>query len=424
MSVMKVVWVLALVGFVLGDSGYFMSKQGDSCAHTCHTLGLNCNPHIVTNNSTALFQQLGVSCKADSRPWWAHDQPNYVVEPTDPNYQDCLGYTAVPGGVLCGASHPAVQRLCRCDDPSPSEQTFGFGLSSGSVTTTETIVFQHWLAEGDTGAMTHFWMTIPNGYENGLLVRYYVDGELDASIEFEPPLACGVGFGDSQAPWGIHWFGKGANSGSWFNNFIIPFKSSIVVTVQHTVADYGGFYMIVRGATNVPIRIGNLVLPSSSKLTLHKFSADVAPVTYVDFVNIASGSGLLFLHTIQVDSANLNFLEGCYHMYTGEQEFPGTVLSTGTEDYYDSGWYFDAGEFHMPVSGYTHYSNNDNRIQWSAYRLHEMDPLQFDDGMRFSWRNGDTVDAAGIKCMMEEGGTIIGTPSTSSIEAYTWVYTW
>jgi hypothetical protein len=71
-------------------------------------------------------------------------------------------------------------------------------------------------------------------------------------------------------------------------------------------------------------------------------------------------SGQFFMSTLSVNNSGkvaggLNFLEGCYHMYDPPtQPFPGTVLATGTEDYFDSGWYFNAGEFRMPVSGLTH----------------------------------------------------------------------
>ena len=125
-------------------------------------------------------------------------------------------------------------------------------------------------------------------------------------------------------------------------------------------------------------------------------------------------SGAMFMHTLSVQSGNLNFLEACYHMYTADQEFPGTLLSTGTEDYYgplvtnwavfvksavcehslrlclsswvsllssDSAWYFNAGEFHFPVSGFTH-MNTSNGVTFSAYRFHEMDPLTFQDGFQ------------------------------------------
>lgn len=110
-------------------------------------------------------------------------------------------------------------------------------------------------------------------------------------------------------------------------------------------------------------------------------------------------------------------------MYTNGQEFPGTILSTGTEDYFDSAWYFNAGEFHLPVAGFTHLETTGG-IKWSAYRFHEMDPLIFNNGFKLVWRNGDTVDPSGIKCMMETGGGIVGTPTASNVTSYAWVYTW
>ena len=43
--------------------------------------------------------------------------------------------------------------------------------------------------------------------------------------------------------------------------------------------------------------------------------------------------------TLAVQSGDLNFLEGCFHAYTPyNQSYPGTLLSTGTEDYFDSAW--------------------------------------------------------------------------------------
>lgn len=84
----------------------------------------------------------------------------------------------------------------------------------------------------------------------------------------------------------------------------------------------------------------------------------------------------------------MNFLEGCVHAYTPyNQSYPGTLLGTGTgsniicrkpaaifidcsyflEDYFDSGWYFDAGEFYMPVSGMTHLDQTAG-VTWSAFR--------------------------------------------------------
>ena len=109
----------------------------------------------------------------------------------------------------------------------------------------------------------------------GLLVRYYVDGETTASIAFTPPLAAGVGFDDADmAPWGTRWFGLGAGGKrpagqAWFHNFKVPFRSSIVVTVQSpSKTQSKGFYIILRGGLDLGIDVGGVRLPDDAKLEL------------------------------------------------------------------------------------------------------------------------------------------------------------
>lgn len=95
------------------------------------------------------------------------------------------------------------------------------------------------------------------------------------------------------------------------------------------------------------------------------------------------------MHTLSVFSGNLNFLEGdadplhvvllshvtgCYHAYAPyNAPYPGIVLSTGTEDYFDSAWYFNGGEFHLENAGFTHIQQNgankmSPNVTFSAYR--------------------------------------------------------
>jgi len=407
------------------QSTYFMGDQGLSCNEVCFQQEMNCNPNIETNNSMALFTQLGINCTADNATWWAEDQPSYCSDPDDPNgnYGKCIGYEDVPAGVQCSGSFFSTRRLCRCDAPSTSNKAFGTGYSGGTIDQTEKWIFEHFLAPGDIGVLTHFWLTYGSNVDPGTIIRYYIDGEQNASIVFEPSMACGVGFYDTQAPWGTSNFGKGASDGSWFNNFKIPFQKSLVVTAQNTLGSFGGFYIIVRGATNIPVTVGGVALPNTARMNLFVTNLTAQPLDLVTMANVPSGPGAMWMHTLSVSSGDLNCLEGCYHAYFDGDSFPGTLLATGTEDYFDSGWYFNAGEFHFPVAGYTHYDGS-NGITLSAYRFHDMDPLFFDDGFQFVWRNGDRLDPAGIKCMALDEGTIVGTPTATDVLAYTWVYTW
>ena len=318
--------------------------------------------------------------------------------------------------------------------------TFGTGHAGVEVSDNETTVFTHKINDGHVGVLTHFWSTCGPEVEAGLLVRYYVDGETTASIAFTPPLAAGVGFDDAEmAPWGTRWFGLGAGGKrpagqAWFHNFKVPFRSSIVVTVQSpSKTQSKGFYIILRGGLDLGIDVGGVRLPDDAKLELQVFEGAVKPLAFVDVAHVPAGrSGLVFASTIAVNNSGIggvNFLEGCLRLFDPPtQAWPGTLLATGTEDFYDSGWYFNAGGFEMPVSGMTHLITEKNKTEWSAYRVQDMDPLRFSDGVRFTWRCGDVVshDPAVGKCYTEapSEGRIVGNPTCDHVTTYAWVYSW
>eukprot|EP00730_Choanoeca_flexa_P015451 TRINITY_DN7097_c0_g1_i1.p1 TRINITY_DN7097_c0_g1~~TRINITY_DN7097_c0_g1_i1.p1 ORF type:complete len:442 (+),score=76.10 TRINITY_DN7097_c0_g1_i1:28-1326(+) len=429
-SILAFASVVAIAG---AEDIYVLSEQGESCATACGLQGRECNPHIETDNSDALFQKLGIQCKTSRGSWWAADQPSYCSDPSDGNYGQCVGYENVPVNGSCQAQYWSVRRLCRCGDDNTQSPFFGTGYSAGTMTVNETTRFAHVLADGMSGVMTHFWLTCPPGAEKDLVIRYYIDNETTPSIEFNPYLAVGVGFNDSQAPWGTKWFGVGSGNspslGKAFNlNFQIPFLKSVRVTVQNTVRNSGGFYMIARGVANKKISIGGIDIPETARLVLQKQHLTMQPLDFLDVAKVESGSGLMFMSTLAVRSGNLNFLEGCFHAYTPvSMPWPGILLSTGTEDYYDSAWYFNAGEFHLPVSGFTHLNKSagNDTLTWSAYRFHEQDPLPFSNGFRLQWRNGDMDNpVTGNKCFTQSGGRVVGHPTVSQVTTYAWVYVW
>ena len=147
------------------------------------------------------------------------------------------------------------------------------------------------------------------------------------------------------------------------------------MTVQHApvhepFGDEVAIYMILRGCENIPIVVADMTLPRTARLALHKIeNKRYQPLEWVPIVDLAEGTGLVYQTALAVESGNLNFLEGCYHLYSPHnQPFPGTVLSTGTEDFFDSANYFDGGKFHFPVSGDTHQETNasDKTVRWYA----------------------------------------------------------
>ena len=130
-------------------------------------------------------------------------------------------------------------------------------------------------------------------------------------------------------------------------------------------------------------------------------------------------------------------MEGCFHAYSPRNaSFPGVVIATGTEDYYNSAYYFSAGQFAFPETGQTWVGggwNISSPGQWSAYRIHdEGDPQFFDDGFRLQWRVGDSQKLRGgvlYKCEAPpdcdpEQCPPVGSPDGAKIWSYTWYYVW
>ena len=186
------------------------------------------------------------------------------------------------------------------------------------------------------------------------------------------------------------------------------------------------------------LRFGSVQLPPTARLQLQVVAGTFAPLTFVDLaaVDPATTPGLtgsyVFASFLQLDSGNQNVLEGCYRVYnafsnaTADGRWPGVLIATGTEDYFQSSYYFDAGPFHLPSSGYTHSSSDGRGSRMSMYRIHEYDPLLFDAaGFRLTFRIGDLNDpATGLKCTLESGGQPAGNPTTTDLLSYVWVYVW
>ena len=306
--------------------------------------------------------------------------------------------------------------------------TFGTGLSQFGLTPNETTMFTHTLSSTSTFAsMTHFWATGDSNIDTAIW-RYYLDDEAFPALEFQSAQVAGVGFVDQFAPWGNKWLGKGANGGAWYNNFRVPFHRNIRITGQlaPNTGERGTLWTIFRGSENLPITVGNYVLPASARLVQTRIrNVTYQPLEFVEMANVPTKhNGVLWAHFLTAQSSNENFMEGCYHAYTPHSAaFPGLTVSTGTEDYFDSAFYFNGGRFHQENAGLTHLVSSDGHVELSAYRLHDFDPIFFQDGFRFEWRVGDVSDEKGLKCTSVKG-SLAGDPKPTAVTAYTWLYTW
>ena len=67
-------------------------------------------------------------------------------------------------------------------------------------------------------------------------------------------------------------------------------------------------------------------------------------------------------------------------------EVKPSIVGTGTEDYFSSGWYFNKGALQAPYHGLILKDDSLGRI--AAYRLHVMDPIPFKKSIKFTIEHG------------------------------------
>src|SRR5207247_5758868 len=81
----------------------------------------------------------------------------------------------------------------------------------------------------------------------------------------------------------------------------------------------------------------------------------------------------------------LGFLEGDEMIHIDGEERP-SIIGTGTEDYFSSGWYFDRGTYSAPYHGVVIKDEANSRI--SAYRWHIEDAMPFKKSIRVTIEHG------------------------------------
>jgi hypothetical protein len=351
------------------------------------------------------------------------------------------------------------------------------GIPNFPFTDSEVEIYNHTLSPGAAfGVVNHFWSCACGGRSinwatEGGIARYrlYVDGEAAASLSWTMREMVGLGVFDPAAgsaaglslkePWSTDLVGKLSDWDGFFGKIKMPFYKSIRLTAQ-LPAGVAGFdvYTIIRGVESDDFSGALLSLPGVGALPFgtrlvqaRNDRVTVGSLGFIPVVNLTEGSGIVYTHSISIEgNPGFLYLEGCFHLIspvgpdavfdptTGVAPgFPGAVLSTGSEDYYSSSFYFHAGTFAAHDTGLTHMCGVANSpaprclgnasavSQWSAYRVHDSDPLPFSGGAQLLMRNGDKQDPTPYgtgKCYNLDLTPDGMSPGPSLVSTLAWVY--
>ena len=85
------------------------------------------------------------------------------------------------------------------------------------------------------------------------------------------------------------------------------------------------------------------------------------------------------------------FLEGDEKIYVDGESWPSRYLGTGTEDYFNGAYFWNAVDYeHGPYSGLTYKDWGTKRV--CAYRYHITDAVNFSQSIRVDIEHGPVSD--------------------------------
>jgi hypothetical protein len=255
--------------------------------------------------------------------------------------------------------------------------------------------------------------------------------------------------------------GKSGQVGGYYHYHKVLFTKSIRITARTLGEGPQVVYIVVRGhevALASPMAAGltlpsGFTVPPNAKLQLQRIdNTTYQPLDMVPLVSLPKGyAGLMYLQTFatQTSPAGNNYIEGCWHLFTSADAtvapWPGVVLGTGVEDFFDSAYWFCAlgGQgaclFAHPSSGLLHFSRtafngsdvislqrpypNSTIERISAYRFFDQEVVGFQDGGALQWRVGDVADKP-AGCPPGTKGCAATFVKPVAVRSYAWLYTW
>ena len=239
------------------------------------------------------------------------------------------------------------------------------------------------------GIVRRWWLTIApwnnREIQRQLIVRCYWDGEATPSVEVPVADFFGVGFGE----W--HQFQSlplNMTSGGYNCYWPMPFGRRARITVENrSKVPVQSFYYNVDIETRPRVDNQLYFHAQFRRATTERGR----PYTLLEATGRGHYVGTL-LSMQNVRSRGLGFLEGDERVFVDGEREP-SVIGTGTEDYFSSGWYYNTGPYSAPYHGITIKDEVQRRV--STYRWHIEDPIPFTRSLRFDIEHGGVNDSPG-----------------------------
>ena len=249
------------------------------------------------------------------------------------------------------------------------------------------------LAELDEpGIVASLWITV-NGrdrrFMRNIVLRAYWDGEAEPSVEV--PIGDFFLQGhraystDSMPRGSVTALPVGTSSGGLYCYFPMPFSKARIEVENLGREEVASFYYIIGYYVNVDV---SGMARFHAKWRRERETRPGEPY----LVLRARGRGHyvgMYLHAKSLSLkpplvGGLGFLEGNVRIVADGEE---VYCSTGTEDYFLSGWYFIEGTFTALFHGLVY--KDEKLSEVAAYRFHVLDPVPFSEWLEITVPHGE-----------------------------------
>jgi hypothetical protein len=230
--------------------------------------------------------------------------------------------------------------------------------------------------------ITQLWCTIDSRdpyFLRRIVIKIYWDGEKNPSVEAPIGDFFGTGFKYKQY---ISRF-TGMSSGGYYCYFPMPFNKSARIVIENQTGQevYAFYYHIDYQKLHNPLADNVAYFHAYWHQDLRTSPDSNYTILY------AKGRGQFVGLNLNMQSYNkkLWFLEGDEMVYVDGEKKP-SMQGTGTEDYFNSGWYFNKGEYSAPYFGLILKDTARGRI--AAYRYQVGDAIPFKKSIKFTIEHG------------------------------------
>lgn len=276
------------------------------------------------------------------------------------------------------------QWALRGEDPKPAQP--GSQTSSGStaVSPAQTATLA---SLSGSGVVTGIELNVtPSSADVFLTAR--LRARWDGSAEYAVDAPLGAFFGTSLAA-DVEPLPIGFKDGELYCFFPMPYNDgAIIELVNPTGTTLSPVDYTITYAPKSPAEIGRLRFHTQARAQVVTGGMPSYRILEID----GSGHYLGCVISIAPSITHWGVLEGDEQIYVNGEP-TASILGTGTEDYFNGGFYFSGGPVSLPFGGCSVIDNINFRM--SAYRLHVPDPVVFDDGIIVDMEHGGVNEASG-----------------------------